>query len=215
MYRILIADDHQIVIDGLSAILKDNGFDDIVYAHDGREAMERVNQFNPQLIFMDIDMPNMNGLEATRNIKLRHHDIKILILSMHEEGPVIKKALATGADGYLIKNAGQDTLLEAIKAVMSGKSYLSPEAQAAIEPHAKHHDFSTQPSDTLLLASLTEREIEIIKCIAKGMTNKEIGDSLFISHRTVDTHRTNVMRKLDVNNIAGIIRFAFKHGLTE
>ena len=159
---------------------------------------------------MDIDMPVLNGIEATKLIKEKFPHVKVIILSMHNESGLIKTLLKTGADGYVLKNADRSELLEAIKMVSGGKSYFSADVTRSLAVGDENPGSGFHKENKV--ADLTTREIEILKLIAEGYSNKEIGDKLFISHRTVDTHRTNLMKKLDVNNVAGIIRFAISNG---
>ncbi len=207
--NILLVDDHTIVTDGLKAMLA--GESDYVIkgeAANGQEALEMLRILKVDVILMDIDMPVMNGIDASRVIKKEMPDKKIIILTMHDEKAMIRMLLDIGVDGYLLKNSPKKELLTAIDNVISGSVFLSEEANSlmlsAESPQKKNEN----------LSSLTDREIEIIKCIAEGLSNKEIGDKLFISHRTVDTHRTNLMSKLNLHNVAGIVKFAIVNGLT-
>lgn len=208
--NVAIADDHQIVIDGLKALL-DNEPDFAFKAHalNGRAALDLAENLNIDVFLMDIDMPEMDGIEATKVLKREYPDIKVIILTMHDEKSLIRMLMDLGADGYLLKNSDQAELSLAIRNVHEGKKHFSSEVTMSLlqpdEPETQQEN----------LKGLTEREIEILKHIAEGLSNKEIGDKLFISHRTVDTHRTNLMKKLEVHNIAGLIRFAIKNGLVE
>jgi two-component system response regulator NreC len=214
--RILLVDDHQIVLDGLRALLSEEPSLDISDAQNGREAIQFIEMIGADLVLMDIDMPVMNGLEATLQLKAKHPKVKIIILSMHSEQALIKKTIQFGAEGYLLKNTSKAELLEAIHSVMEGKTpFISKEIGKLSPIHSPIEAGVAHPSETLLLAQLTDREVEIIRLIAQGLTNKEIGEQLFISHRTVDTHRTHIMKKLDVTNLAGLVRFAFRNGLLE
>ncbi len=209
--KLLIADDHQIIIDGIKSLLEDEKELKVVgEATHGREVLEMLKILLPDVILMDIDMPVLNGIETTRMVKADHPGIKVLILSMHNESGLIKTLLSAGADGYVLKNADREELLGAIRMVSSGKSYFSADVTRSLAGNEKPQsaDFGKDNQ----MAELTTREIEIMKLIAEGYSNKEIGDQLFISHRTVDTHRTNLMKKLSVNNVAGIIRFAISNG---
>lgn len=206
--RILVCDDHQLVLDGLKSLI--NGQDDIDVvstANNGREALRQLEILKVDLILMDIDMPEMNGIEATKILKKDYPEIKIIILTMHDEKSIIQLLMDIGADGYILKNATQEELLQGIKQVQQGKKHFSPDVTIALLRSDK--DVASINHD------LTERELEILKLIAEGFSNKEIGDKLFISHRTVDTHRTNLMKKLEINNIAGLIRYAIKHSLVD
>jgi DNA-binding NarL/FixJ family response regulator len=220
---ILITDDHQIVIDGLKSLLAQHDalspmpefVCEVSEAHNGKEALAMLKQFGAEVVIMDLDMPVMNGIEATTQIKQLFPEVKIIILSMHEEAALIKKLLQLGADGYLFKNTSQAELFEAIQTVSEGGRYLPESVEQALHNRPSTKIESGKVTDTVLLAQMTEREIEIIRFVADGLTNKEIAQQLFISHRTVDTHRTNIMRKLDVTSVAGIVKFAYRNGLME
>jgi two-component system response regulator NreC len=209
--KLLIADDHQIIIDGLKSLLRDVPFLKVVgEATNGRQALDYLKLIQVDLILMDIDMPVLNGIEATRLLKDQYPGVRVIILSMHNESGLIKTLLKSGADGYVLKNADREELIEAIKMVASGKSYFSADVTRSLAGEDESGPSAFQKDQRI--AELTVREIEILKLVAEGYSNKEIGEKLFISHRTVDTHRTNLMKKLDVNNVAGIIRFAIRSG---
>lgn len=211
--KILLCDDHQLIIDGLKNILQDQPTLTFAgEANDGAQALKILDVLAVDLVLMDIDMPGMNGLEATIQIKKTHPQTKVMILTMHDEPSLVRKIKDIGANGYMLKNADQEELLKAMDEVLQGKLHFPPEILNGTKP-IKEESYSLRPSDALLISQLTEREIEILKQIAEGLSNKEIGDKLFISHRTVDTHRTNLMKKLDVHNIAGLIRFAIRNNL--
>ena len=208
-------DDHQLVLDGLTSMVAEmSNFEIIGSARNGKEGASLVLSLKPDIVLMDIDMPIMNGLEATRRIKESKLNSKIIILTMHNEASLIKKVMEIGADGYLLKNADREEFYDALQMVAKGKPYFSAEVtQSLLNPNAaKQSSFHVDP-DSIQLSKLTEREIEVLKLIAEGYSNKEIGEKLFISHRTVDTHRTNLMKKLDAHNIAGLIKFAIKNGM--
>lgn len=205
--NLLLVDDHQIVIDGLRALLAGDGrFTIKGSAKNGKEALEVLRLLKVDVVLLDVDMPEMNGIETTRAIRKEFDNIKIVILTMHEEKAMIKMLLDTGADGYLLKNSDKAELIRAIDDVMAGRQHLSPEATSVLLSPDRNQRSGK-------LAELTEREVEILKLVAEGLSNKEIGDRLFISHRTVDTHRTNLMTKLEVHNVAGLVRFAIQNGL--
>jgi len=203
--NVLLTDDHQLIIDGLKSLLKDQ--EDInvsAEANNGREAL-RILSFLPiDVVLMDIDMPVMNGIETLKEIKKQHPVVKVIILSMHNEAGMIKSLIDLGANGYLLKSCSQDEVVSAIQKVAAGQSSFSTDVTMALLKPANPE----QKTEIL-----TERETEILKLIAAGFSNKEVGDKLFISHRTVDTHRTNLMKKLSVNNIAGLISYAIKNGI--
>ena len=210
--KVVIADDHQIVLDGLKAIINDNEeFELIADVSNGKLALEIVENIDVDVVMLDIDMPVMNGIEATKLIKSFKPDVKILILSMHHEKNLIKNLIKCGVDGYILKNTDKNELIGANKAVYNGEKYFDEDVKASLvnNDHLEKSKFLKENG----LCELTTREIEILKLIAEGNSNKQIGDKIYISHRTVDTHRTNIMKKLGVNNIAGIIRFAIHKGI--
>ena len=206
--NILLVDDHTIVTDGLKALLDgDTAYVVKGEAANGQIAIEMLRLLKIDLVLMDIDMPVLNGIEATKIIKKEMPDKKIIMLTMHDEKAMIKLMLDIGADGYLLKNSGKAEIVKAINNVMAGEKYYSEEVTSVLLEKKDNKESSG------ILAELTEREIQIIKLIAEGLSNKEIGEKLFISHRTVDTHRTNLMNKLDLHNVAGIVKFAIVNGL--
>jgi DNA-binding NarL/FixJ family response regulator len=204
--RLLVVDDHQIILDGITSLLSDQEDIRVVgSAKNGREALDILKVLTVDVLLMDIDMPVMNGLDAATEIKKMHTSPKIIILSMHMQGGMIRSLIDKGIDGYLIKNSGKEETVKAIRDVMSGKKVFSPDVTMTLSKK-ETEEYSDHPD-----IDLTDREVEILKLIAEGYSNKEIGEKLFISHRTVDTHRTNMMKKLEVNNIAGLIRFAIRN----
>ncbi len=206
--NVLLTDDHQIIIDGLKSLLKNSEEINVsAEANNGREALRILGILSVDVVLMDIDMPVMNGIEALKEIRKQYRDVKVIILSMHNEAGMIKNLIELGANGYLLKSCAQDELIGAITKVASGHSYFSADVTLAL----LNPTGTSNPDKKNEL--LTDRETEILKLIAAGFSNKEIGDQLFISHRTVDTHRTNLMKKLDVNNIAGLISYAIKNGI--
>jgi DNA-binding NarL/FixJ family response regulator len=208
--KVLLVDDHQLIIDGLKSLMKNAGEIEITgTANNGREALRVLEILTIDVVLMDIDMPVMNGIDALKEIKKGKPAIKVIILSMHDESGMIKNLLALGADGYLLKSTSQDELIRAIKKVSDGNKYFSTEVTLSLLNGSQSN--SQLPKQQAEI--LTTREEEILKLIAEGYSNKEIGTRLFISHRTVDTHRTNLMKKLNTSNIAGLISYAIKSGL--
>ena len=208
--KILMVDDHQLIIDGLISLL--NKREDILVAgvaNNGRDALQMLKIVEPELVLMDIDMPVMNGIDALREIKKTNPSTRVIILSMHEEAGMIKNLVALGADGYLLKSCSQEELLHAIDTVAAGQPCFSHGVTLSLL-NTKDTGIYSSVQQT---EALSERETEVIRLIAEGFSNKEIGSKLFISHRTVDTHRTNLMKKLNVSNIAGLISYAIKKGL--
>ena len=210
--RIFIAEDQTIVRDGLRALLSSNpNFEVVGEAEDGRELIRNIEEYNPDLILMDLSMPRMNGMEALKEVKKLLPDIKILVLTIHKTEEYILPVLKAGADGYVLKNDTQAELMTAIKSVLEGKSYLSPGvSQKVIEGYLEgSKTVKTKSSwDTL-----TQREREILKLIAEGYKNREIADDLCISIKTVVKHRANLMEKLDLHNVSALTSFAIEKGL--
>lgn len=206
--NVLLADDHQIIIDGLRSLLKNQSEINVAAeANNGRETLRILDLISIDVLLMDIDMPVMNGIDALKEIRKKTSEVKVIILSMHNEAGMIKSLIDLGANGYLLKSCSQDELLDAIRRVAAGQPYFSADVTLALlKPTA-----SARPEQKNEI--LTERETEVLRLIASGFSNKEIGDQLYISHRTVDTHRTNLMKKLDVNNIAGLISYAIRNGI--
>lgn len=209
--RIAIADDHQLVLDGLKAMLdQEKGLEVVAMANNGEELLRMLNLVVADVVLTDMDMPKLNGLEVIKQLRQDQHQAKVLVLTMHNEKALIKKVMDAGANGYLLKNADREEFLEAIQKVMDGQTYFSSEVtMALLGKGGEQH----QMGQGAAIAQLTDRELEILKLVCEGMNNKEIGEKLFISHRTVDTHRTNLMKKLEVHNVAGLIRYAVQHGL--
>ena len=209
--RVLLVDDHQIIVDGIKSLLENTDHIKVVAtASDGLEAIETLKVLCVDVILMDIDMPKLNGIDATRQVHEKYQDVKIIMLTMHSESAMIKNLIEIGVNGYLLKNSSKEELLDAISRVAKGEQYFSSEVTMSLLNHQKSKD---KKSDSQI--DFTQREIEIIQHLADGLTNKEIGDKLYISHRTVDTHRTNIMKKVGVNNVARLISFAIKSGLVE
>lgn len=206
--RIAIADDHPLVSQGLKSLIENQP--DITLAgiaENGEELLSILKLMPVDITLVDIDMPVKNGIETTKEIALHFPATRVIILTMHDEKSMIKQLMELGAHGYLLKNCGQDELLLAIRNVAAGKKYFSGDVTMTLL-----NDDPT-PDQSPEFKLLTTREIEILTLIAMGQSNKEIGDKLFISHRTVDTHRTNVMKKLDVHNIAALVRIAYRNNL--
>jgi DNA-binding NarL/FixJ family response regulator len=205
--RLIVVDDHRIVLDGLKSLLDDvDGFDCVATADNGQKALDLLKVFEVDVILMDVDMPVMNGMEATRLIKKSYPKVKIISLTQHSERGMVKQLMECGSDGYLLKNIAQDELAVAIRKVYNGENVFSSEV--ALSLSGKVVEKNSNGVDV----ELTEREIEILILISEGLSSKQVGEKLFISPRTVDTHRTNLMNKLDIHNIAGLIRFALKNG---
>jgi two-component system response regulator NreC len=210
--KIVIAEDHTILREGLRALLSSQEDLDVVgEAEDGREAIRQVEELAPDLILMDLSMPKMNGVEAIREIRRRVPETKILALTVHKAEEFIVEVLQAGADGYIPKDASSNELMMAIKSVLMGKRYLSPSvSKVVIEGYLESRQTfaSSTPWETL-----TKREREILKLIAEGHKNKEIADFLCISVKTVEKHRANLMKKLDLHSAAALTAYAMERGL--
>lgn len=209
--RVVLCDDHRIVIDGLRNLLQGvEGVECVGTAANGVEALYLSEHLGVDVLLTDLDMPEMNGFQLTGRIKQKRPEVKVLVLSMHEEPAVVKQAMDAGADGYLVKSAGRDEVLLAIREVHAGRKHFG---SGVVEAFMKRGAQAQQGS--AVLKDLSEREIEVLAALAEGLGNKEIGERLFISPRTVDTHRTNLMKKLDTHNVAGLVRIAIKAGLVK
>lgn len=208
--NILIADDHRLITDGLSKILEgEERVGVILTAHNGREAVEMALANDIDFVIMDINMPELNGIEATTMIKKTKPQVNIIVVSMISDAPVVSKLFRAGADGYLNKDTGKDELLNAMDKILLGEKYISAEISKNLLVHL---DFQRmQQPDTE--KPLTIRELEIVRFIAAGLTNKEIADRLFLSSMTVDTHRKNILAKLHLKNTASLVKYAADHKL--
>jgi len=208
---VLIAEDHEIVRYGISSYL--SSAEDITIAAEtstGDECIELYKQTQPDICLLDISMPGKSGIEAAKEIRNINPDAKILILSMHIDQAKLKELLNVGIDGYLVKDIEKDELLRSIRAVVKGQRVFSKAISDMMTRSFLSREESGQPSPG---KKLTKREKEIITLIAKGLTSNEIADKLYISPRTVDTHRSNLMEKLELKNIAELVRYAIKHDL--
>lgn len=209
---IVLADDHTILREGLRALLAaDSNFEIVGEARDGREAVRCVEKLGPDLLLMDLSMPRMSGMDAIREIKKRYPETKIIALTVHKTEEYLLTTLQAGADGYVLKDATHDELMLAIKNVMGGKSYLSPGvSEKVIEGYLEGKENTRSLSSW---ESLSQREREVLKLIAEGYKNKEIADDLCISLKTVEKHRANLMKKLDLHNAAALTVYAMEKGL--
>jgi DNA-binding NarL/FixJ family response regulator len=210
--RIVIAEDHTILREGLRLLLSsDPNLEVIGEAEDGREAIQCVEKFKPDLILMDLSMPRMTGLDAISEIRKRFKETKILVLTVHKTEEYILATFKAGADGYFLKDSTHAELVIAVHKVLSGKHYISPEiSEKVIEGYLEgRKTLKTRTS----WETLTQREREILKLIAEGYRNKEIADDLCISVKTVEKHRANLMEKLDLHNVQALTAFAMEKGL--
>jgi two-component system, NarL family, response regulator NreC len=212
--HILLADDHTILRAGLKMMLNAQPDMEVVgEAPDGRQAIAETQRLQPDIILMDITMPEMNGIEATRHIKKLVPESKILILTMHEHDEYVFQALRAGASGYMLKEAADTELISALHVIQSGQFYLSPVAQSVLVGDYLQRVRIGEEKDSY--SSLTEREREILKLVAEGYTNTQIAERLVISPKTVDTHRTHIMDKLNLHSRAELVKYAMRRGLLE
>ncbi len=212
--RILLADDHTILRAGLRMMLNAQpDFEVVGEAQDGRQAIQEAQKLQPDVILMDITMPDMNGIEATRQIKKLLPETKVLVLTMHEHDEYVFQALRAGASGYMLKEAADTDLISALRVIQNGQFYLSPTAQSVMVGDYLQRVRTGEEKDSY--SSLTEREREILKLVAEGYTNNQIAERLIISPKTVDTHRTHVMDKLNLHSRAELVKYAMRRGLLE
>lgn len=208
--RIVIAEDHTILRAGLRAMLSfQNDLEVVGEAGDGREAVRVVDKHVPDLLLIDLSMPKLNGIEAIKEIRGRHPQIKIIVLTVHKSEEYIVASLDAGANAYILKDASQNELFLAIEYVMSGKVFLSPSISGKIVDFYLEHKNNNKINS--LKDVLTSREKEILKLIAEGFKNKDIADHLCISSKTVEKHRSNVMQKLDLRNTAALTTYAIEN----
>jgi two-component system, NarL family, response regulator NreC len=204
---VLLVDDHAVVRQGFRMILSaEPDFEVIGEAANGREAIAQAELLHPDIVLMDVSMPELNGIEATRRIVNISPRTRILALSMHRDSVYVREILRAGASGYLLKEAGDQDLLAAVRAVAQGQGYLSPAVSDAVLSDYRKH--VTDPIDLL-----TTREREVLQMIAEGKTNKEIATALGLSTYTVESHRGRIMEKLNLHSAGELVRFAFRNGL--
>jgi DNA-binding NarL/FixJ family response regulator len=211
--RILLADDHKIVRDGLRSLLeKQQGMEVVGEAENGRRALELAHQKKPDVVIMDVSMPDLNGIEATRQMLADQPRVRVIALSMHSDRRLVAGMLQAGASGFLLKDCAFDELARAINAVMCNQPYLSPRiAGTVIQDYVRRMTPSESPTSDALL---TTREREVLQLLAEGWSTKKIGSHLHVSVKTVETHRRQMMDKLGLHSIAEITKYAIREGLT-
>lgn len=210
--RVLLAEDHTMVRAGVRALLEGAGYRVVAEAPDGREAVKLARAEKPDVAVIDVAMPNLNGIEATRQIHDELPRTKVIVLSMHGQQQYVAEALRAGASGYLLKDAAVSELLDAVRAVLEGRIFLSSAVSGvALDDYVK---LMRNEGPVGGLELLSGREREVLQLIAESKTNSEIGKALHISPHTVDTHRRNIMEKLDIHNVVDLVKFAIRHGLT-
>lgn len=204
-FKVLVADDHALIRDGIKNLISQN--QDLTVVAEARSGIEALGQFeehHPDLIILDISMPDKNGMEVSREILLRNPNAKIIILSMYEDEDYISRCLECGVKGYVVKSESGGELDHAIRAVLEGRNYFSRQAQNVIFGKYSRNIARKKRHEEII--SLTKREVEIIKFIAEGFTSQQIANKLFISPRTVETHRANIMKKIGVKNAVELVK---------
>lgn len=210
--KLLLADDHEIILEGLHNLLsKESDLEVVGEVKDGRQAVKAAQELEPDIVIMDISMPSLNGIEATRQMVEDLPDIKILVLSMHMGREYVAEALEAGVSGYLLKDCAFQELIKAIRAVSNGKVYLSQEITSLVVDDYVHKlsNMKDVKRDTL-----TSREREVLQLIAEGKSTKQIADLLFLSPKTIETYRSRLKNKLNMDSIADLTKYALREGLT-
>jgi RNA polymerase sigma factor (sigma-70 family) len=212
--RVVIADDHSVVRQGIRGVLEQvDGLEVVGEAGDGAEALAMVSELSPDVVVLDVNMPEKSGLEVTMQLREDAHPARVLILSMHDDPEYVLQAVRSGADGYVLKDVSPAELRDAVAAVHEGRDYftarVTQQLSVALRKEIEEEQLRTR------LSSLTNREREVLLLVAQGLTNREIGEQLEISPRTVETHRERVMGKLRLRTVAGLTRFVVEHGLDD
>lgn len=213
--KVLLADDHALLRSGLTSLLgSEGGIEVIGEAENGREAIQKVQELNPDIVVMDIGMPVMNGMDATKQIMKRNGNVKVLVLTVHDNEEYLFQAFEAGAAGYLLKQAADTDLVNAIYTIARGDYFLYPSVtRTVVENFLEHprNGHSSSPG----YDSLTDRELEILKLLAEGYNCREIAETLFISAKTVETHKSNIMGKLDLHKRPELVRYAIQKGILQ
>lgn len=210
--RILLADDHKIIREGLRSLLeKDPELEVIAEAGDGTTTVKLARKLKPEVVIMDITMPDLNGIEATRQIMAELLNVKVIALSMHSDRRFVVGMLKAGASGYLLKDCAFDELIHTVHTVVSNRIYLSPGITDIVVDDYLRQMSTTNSSVTSML---TNREREVLQLLAEGKTTKQIADHLYLSVKTIETHRRQIMVKLDIHSIAELTKYAIREGLT-
>jgi DNA-binding NarL/FixJ family response regulator len=210
--RIILADDHKIMREGLRALLaKQKEIEVIAEADSGRGVIELCSQLHPDVVVIDISMPDLNGIDAARQITRDAPDIKVIALSMHSDKKYVKEMLSAGASGYLLKDAAFEELGMAIATVLKNKTYLSPQITDTV---VKDYVNENVPHNSIASTALSSREREVLQLIAEGKSTRDIAAKLYVSVKTVETHRKQIMDKLGLNSIAELTKYAIREGLT-
>lgn len=211
--KVLLVDDHPLVLDGISARLEgEESLSVIGMANDGQQALQKAAELKPDVVLMDISMPVMNGFEAAERFRQQQPEVKVLILSMHDDREYILKLIKCGAAGYVLKDVSSSELITAIETVYKGGTYFSSGASQSL---FSEFDPVADDEEKKTVEPLTSREKDVLKLLAEGNSNKEIARELDISVRTVETHRQNIKAKLDIHTAAGLARYAIEHNLID
>lgn len=208
-HRYLLVDDHQLVVDGIQELfLKDESFQIVGTANNGIEALRILENIPVDLVITDIDMPKMGGVALVESIRKKKINCRIIMITMHNEKSLVRELINIGADGFLLKSASSQEMLLAARAVMNGNRYISSEiTEIVLQENTKASELEP--------IQFSNRELEILQLIAEGFTNREIGEKIHISHRTVDKHRANMMQKIEARNVAELVRYAMKKELID
>jgi len=212
--KIHLADDHKVLIDGMLAVLNMHSkFEVIGFSLDGSNLVETVKQNEADILIMDINMPHKDGIEVLKQFSQEGYSCKVIVLSSYDDLKLIKEVLKLGASGYLSKQCAGESIIEAIEEVARGKEYFSKNIQEKIFSSFSGNAIETHTNEAVINSMLTDRELEILKLISLEYSGKEIGEELFISSNTVETHRKNLIRKLNVKNTIGLVKYAIKNNL--
>jgi DNA-binding NarL/FixJ family response regulator len=212
--KIVLVDDHKIVREGITALLKnENGFEIVGEASSGKELIESIESLQSDVIVMDANMPEMDGLETLQHLKERNKDVKVLILSMADDEKYIKKFMDEGAKGYILKNSGKEELVNALKSIHAGNIYLSADITMKLLAKVSNNGFSETWVKEKTEAEISKRELEVLQLISDGYTNGQIADKLFTSKRTIESHRRNLIEKTKTKNTAELIKYALSKGI--
>lgn len=209
----MIVDDHRMTRDGLRSLIEEESLVQLAgEASNGREALRKLNEVSVDIVVMDLAMPDMNGIEATRQIRREYPDVQILALSMHADEEHVRHVLEAGASGYVVKDSAFEDLIDAVKTISRGSIYLSPQvANIVVDEYLQHPHTS---ESNRIYKELSDREREVLQLIAEGRSTKEIASRLFVSVKTVETHRRNIMQTLGVESVAELTKYAVRAGLT-
>ena len=210
--RVLLVDDHEIMREGICALLrKHDGFEVVGQAEDGRRAQEMVDELQPDIVIMDIGMPNLNGIDATRHILSKNPKIKVMALSTHNEGTIVAKMIKSGATGYMLKESAFEELTDGLDVMLQGKTFLCSKISKVV--FSDYINIITNPQ-WVDGDGLSSREREVLQLVAEGHTTKVIAQMLHLSPKTIDSHREHIMEKLGIRNIAGLTKYAIREGIT-